>query len=58
MKNLALTHRGSRGKYLVEFSVENQKFTLDTECETKAQVKWFHRMLRKALKTLVETNQK
>lgn len=54
MKKIKYSYRGSRKSgYLVEFSIENQKFTLDAKCATLNDVKWFHKMLRKAFKTLL-----
>ena len=54
MKKIKYSYRGSRKSgYWVEFSIGNQKFTLDPKCQTLAEVKWFHKMLRKAFKTLL-----
>lgn len=59
MKGLKLGKRGTkRAGYVVTFSIGNQGFTLDIGGREKDEerVKFYHRMLRKAFKTLLELN--
>lgn len=49
------TRKDENGNIIPEFSIGNQRFALQAH-GNKKDAQWMHRMLRKAFKTLIDSN--